>query len=206
MGRGAWWAMVHEVAESRTRLKWLSMHTRASWTQRTSDSTSELSCCLATMSCPTLCDPVHCSTPGFPVLHHLLEFAQAHVHWVSDAIQSSHPLFSPSPVFSLSQHQGLFQWVCCLHQVAKILELQLQHESCQWTFRVNCRTLHILSLWISLLFTIYIPGNMILILVKCYVPLSRLPKNKLFKLVCAPLPLKSLNLSHFLNFFSGLNQ
>ena len=59
--------------------------------------------------CLTLCDPMDCSTPGFLVLHHLLEFAQAHVHWVSDAIQSSHPLLPASPpAFNLSQHQGLF--------------------------------------------------------------------------------------------------
>ena len=64
-------------------------------------------------SCLTLCDPVHCSTPGFPVHHQLLEFTQTHVHWVSDAIQPSHPLSSPSPpAFNLSQHQGLslYSW------------------------------------------------------------------------------------------------
>ena len=84
-----------------------------------------------------LCDPMHCSMPGFPVLHHLPELGQTHVHWVSDAIQSSHPLLFPSPALSLSQHQGLFQWVCSLHQVAKVLELQLQHQSFQWIFRVD---------------------------------------------------------------------
>ena len=63
-------------------------------------------------SCPTLCDPMDCSTPGFPVHHQLRELTQTHVHWVSDAIQPSHPLSSPSsPAFSLYQHQGLFQWV-----------------------------------------------------------------------------------------------
>ena len=68
-----------------------------------------LFCCLLAQSWPALCDPMDCSTPGFTVLHHLLEFAQTHVHWVSDAIQSSCPLSSPSPpAFSLSQHQGLF--------------------------------------------------------------------------------------------------
>ena len=72
-------------------------------------------------SCPTLCDPRDCSTPGLPVHHQLLEFTQAHVHWVSDAIQPSHPLSSPSPpAFSLSQHQGLFHWVRSLHQVATV--------------------------------------------------------------------------------------
>ena len=76
--------------------------------------------------CLTPCDPIDCSAPGFPVLHYLLELAQTHVHWVSDAIQLSHPLLSPSlPVFNLSQHQGLFQWVSSSHQVAKVLELQL---------------------------------------------------------------------------------
>ena len=83
--------------------------------------------------CPTLCDPVDCSMPGFPVHHQLLELAQTHVHWVGDAIQTSHPLSSPSPpAFNLSQHQGLFQWASSLHQVAKVLEFQLQHQSFQW--------------------------------------------------------------------------
>ena len=63
-------------------------------------------------SCPTLCDPMDCSTPGLPVYHQLPDFTQTHVHWVSDAIQLSHPLSSPSPpTFNLSQHQGLFKWV-----------------------------------------------------------------------------------------------
>ena len=62
-------------------------------------------------SCPTLCDPMDCSTPGLPVHHQLLGFTQTHVHWVSDAIQPSHPLSSPSPTFNLFQHQGLSQWV-----------------------------------------------------------------------------------------------
>ena len=89
-------------------------------------------------SCPTLCDPMNCSTPGLPVFHHLLEFTQTHVHWVSDAIQPSHPLSSSSPIaFSLSQHQGLFQWVSSSHQVARVLELQLEHQSFQWMFRVD---------------------------------------------------------------------
>ena len=70
--------------------------------------------------CPTLCNPMDCSTPGLPVHHQLPEFTQTHVHWVGDAIQPSHPLLSPSPpAFNLSQHQVLFQWVSSLHQVAK---------------------------------------------------------------------------------------
>ena len=89
-------------------------------------------------SCPTLCDPMDCSMPGFPVHHQLPELTQTHIHRVSDAIQPSHPLSSPSPpAFNLSQHQGLFQWVSSSHQVAKILEFQLQHQSFQWIFRTD---------------------------------------------------------------------
>ena len=86
----------------------------------------------------TFCDPMDCSTPGFPVLYHLLEFTQTHVHQAGDAIQPSHPLLSPSPLaFNLSQHQGLFQWVNSSNQVATVLELQLQHQSFQWIFRTD---------------------------------------------------------------------
>ena len=77
----------------------------------------------------TLCNPIDCRTPGFPVLHHLAELAQTDVHWAQDAIQSFHPQSSPSPpTFNLCQHQGLFQWVGSWHQVDKVLELQLQYE------------------------------------------------------------------------------
>ena len=97
-----------------------------------------LICCLVTQLCPPICDPMDCSTPGFHVLHYLLELAQTHVHWISDAIQPAHPLLSPSPpAFNLSQHQGLFQWVSSSHQVAKGLELQLQHQSFQRIFRTD---------------------------------------------------------------------
>ena len=96
------------------------------------------SSCCSFAKCLTLCNPMDCSTPDFAVLHYLLEFAQIHVHWVCDAIQPSHPLSSPSPpAFNLSQHQGLFQWVSSSHQVAKVLELQLQHQFFQWTFRAE---------------------------------------------------------------------
>ena len=92
---------------------------------------------LVAQSCPTVCDPMDCSTPGLPVYHQLPEFTQTHVHPVHDAIQPSHPLSSPSPpAFNLFQHQGLFQWVSSLHQVAKVLELQLQHQPFQWIFRI----------------------------------------------------------------------
>ena len=89
-------------------------------------------------SCPTLCNPTNHSTPGLPVHHHLLEFTQTHVHQVSDAIQPSHPLLSPSPPApNPSQHQGLFQWVRSSHQLAKVLEFQLNHQSFQWTPRAD---------------------------------------------------------------------
>jgi len=82
------------------------------------------------------CDLMHYSMAGLPVYHQLLEFTQTHVHWVSGAIQPSHPLSAPSPPsFNLSQHQSLFQWVSSLHQVAKVLEFQLQHQSLEGIFR-----------------------------------------------------------------------
>ena len=88
--------------------------------------------------CPTLCDRMDCSTPGLPVHHQLPELTQTHAIWVCDAIQPSHPLSSPSrPAFNLSQHQGLFQWVSSSHQVAKVLEFQLQHQPFQWIFRTD---------------------------------------------------------------------
>ena len=105
--------------------KWLSSKT---WVQFSS----------VAQLCPTLCEPMNCGTPGLPVHHQLPEFTQTHVHWVSDAIQPSHPLLSPSPpALNPSQHQGLFKWVSSSHQVAKILEFQLQHQSFQWTPRID---------------------------------------------------------------------
>ena len=89
-------------------------------------------------SCPTLCNPMNRSRPGLPVHHQLPEFTQTHVHRVGDAIQLSHPLSSPSsPAPNLSQHQSLFKWVHYSHQVAKVLEFQLQHQSFQWTPRTD---------------------------------------------------------------------
>ena len=91
-----------------------------------------------TQLCSTLCDPMDCSTPGLPVHHHLPEFTQTHVHRVSDAIQPSDPLSSPSlPAPNPSQHQSLFQWVSFLHEVAQVLEFQPQHQSFQWTPRTD---------------------------------------------------------------------
>ena len=79
-----------------------------------------------------------CSIPGLPVYHQLHEFTQTHVHLVGDAIQPSHSLSSPSPpAFNLSQHHDLFKWVSSSHQVAKVLEFQLQHQSFQWIFRTD---------------------------------------------------------------------
>ena len=89
-------------------------------------------------SCLTLCDPMNHSMPGRPVHHKLPEFTQTHVHQVGDATQPSHPLSSPSPPApNPSQHQGLFQWVNSSHDVAKVLEFQLQHQSFQWTPRTD---------------------------------------------------------------------
>ena len=88
-------------------------------------------CCSVNKSCPTLCDPMS-TIPDFPVLHYLLAFAQTPIHWVSDAIQPSPPL-SPSSLPALN----LFQWTGSLHQVAKVLELQHQHQSFQWIFRFD---------------------------------------------------------------------
>ena len=88
--------------------------------------------------CLTLCNHMNCSTPGLPVHHQLPESTQTHVRWVGDAIQPSHPLSSPfPPALNLSQHQGFFKWVSSLHQVAKVLEFQLQHQSFQWTLRTD---------------------------------------------------------------------
>ena len=93
---------------------------------------------LVAQSSPTLCHPMNHSTPGLPVHHQFPEFTQTHVHWVSDDIQPSHPLSSPSPPsLNLSQHQDLFKWVSSSHQVAKVLEFQLQHQSSQWTPRTD---------------------------------------------------------------------
>ena len=99
----------------------------------------EADCCRCSViqSCRALCDPTDCSRPGLSVPHHLPEFAQVHVHCIGDAVQPSHPLTPSSSALNLSQHQGLFQWVVRLHQITKILELQLQHQSFQWVFTVD---------------------------------------------------------------------
>ena len=91
-----------------------------------------------TQSCATLRDPMDHSKPGLRVHHQLPEFTHTHLHWVGDAIQPSQALSSPSPpAFNLSQHQGVLKRVSSLHQIAKVLEFQLQHQSFQWTLRTN---------------------------------------------------------------------
>ena len=103
-----------------------------SWTVKKAEGEGEVA-----QSCPTLCNPMKCSTPGFPVHHQLPEFTPTHVHRVHDAIQPSHPLLSPfPPAPNPSQHQSLFQWVNSSHEMAKVLEFQLQRHSFQrnpWT-------------------------------------------------------------------------
>ena len=94
-------------------------------------------CCSVTKLFPIICHPMDCSSPGFSSFHHLPEFAQTHVHWVSDAIQQSHPLLPPSSVLNISQHQGLFQCVSSSHLMAKVLELRVQHQFFQWLFMVD---------------------------------------------------------------------
>ena len=98
---------------------------------------SDITCCCywVTKLCLTLCDPTDCSTPGRPVPHHLMKFAQVHIHCIGDAIQPSHPQMPSSSALNLSQHQGLYRWVGCSHQMTKLLELQLQ--SFQRIFRVD---------------------------------------------------------------------
>jgi len=102
-----------------------------------------LRCCLVQFRsiaqlCLTLSNPMKHSTSGLPVHHQPPKFIQTHVHWVGDAIQPSHPLSSPSPPApNPSEHQGLFQWVNSSHEVAKVLEFQLQHQSFQWTPRTD---------------------------------------------------------------------
>ena len=113
---------------SGVRETWVAMSPKT----RDSISSSSVQFSSVTRSCPTLCDPMNRSTPGLPVHHQLPEFTQTRIHWVGDAIQPSHPLLFPSPPApNPSQHQSLFQWVNSLHEVAKVLDFQLQHHSLQ---------------------------------------------------------------------------
>ena len=109
-GSLAGYMSVHRVTKSWPQLKQLSTQEH------------QLCCCSSvTQLCPTLWDPKDCNTPGLPVPHHLPEFAQVHVHCISDATQPPHPLMPSSSAVDFFQHQGLLQWVSCLHQVTKIL-------------------------------------------------------------------------------------
>ena len=133
LDREAWRAAIHGVAKSRTRLSdwsdliWMSMHVCVC---------INVCFCSVAKSCPTLCNPRTAVFQASLSFDYLLELAQTHVHWVSDANPTISTLSSPSPpALKLSQHQGHFQWVSSSHQVSKVLELQLQHQSFQWIFR-----------------------------------------------------------------------
>ena len=112
----------------------MTTHLQESWKIQ-----NKVKCYSVAESCWTLCDLTDCSMPGFPVLHGFLEFAHTHVHWVGDAV--SHFSFLQS--FPAS---GFFQWIGSLHQVAKVLELQLQHQSFQWLFRTDLGLIGLISL------------------------------------------------------------
>ena len=114
-------------------LKWIAISS-----SRGSDTNMNIQFSSVTQSCPTLCKPMDCSSPGLPVHHQLPQFTQTHVHWVGDATQPSHLLSSPSPpALNLPQHQGLFRLVNLSHEVAKVLDFQLQHHSFQRTPRTD---------------------------------------------------------------------
>ena len=134
--RGVWWATVPGVTKS---WSWLSEEADMQlWAKLVIWYSLNIQFSSVAQSCSTLCDPMNRSTPSLPVHHKLPEFTQTHVHQVSDAIQPSHPLSSPSlPALSPSQHQGLFQWVSSSHEVAKVLDFQPQRQSFQWTPRTD---------------------------------------------------------------------
>ena len=142
MDRGAWWAAVH--GGGRVRHDWVTKHIPHSFSSAVK--VHEIFpfffivyCFSVANSRPTLCYPMDCSTPGFLVLPHLLEFAQTHFHWVNDAIQLSHPLSSPSPpAFNHSQHQSLFQWFSSFFQLgSQSFGSSALDQSLQWIFRVD---------------------------------------------------------------------
>ena len=156
MDREAWHAAIHGVAKSWTRLsnwtelkkntfesvpiRWMKLEpiiqSEVSQKEKHQYSINQFSS--VAQLCPGLWDPMNHSTTGLPVHHQLPEFTQTCVHWVSDVIQLSHPLSSSSPPApNSSQHQSLFQWVNSTHQVAKVLEFQLQYQSFQWTPRTD---------------------------------------------------------------------
>ena len=125
------------VCKDRTRW-WISNAWCVKLSQHCQSALSSVQFSSVTQSCPTLCDPMDCSMPGLPVHYQLPELTQTHVHWINDAIKPSHFLLSPSlSAFNLSQHQGIFQWVSSLHQVAQVLEFQLQPQPFRWIFRID---------------------------------------------------------------------
>ena len=125
------WSLLEKC---KSKLQWDITLYWSEWSSSKSIRSDQISCSVVS----DFCDPMNRSTPGLPVHHQLPEFTQTHVHWVGDAIQPSHPLSSPStPAFNLSQHQGFSQWVSSSHQVAKVLEFQLQHQSFQWIIRTD---------------------------------------------------------------------
>ena len=131
---GVLWVSLNCALMAGTNLGKLLVITASVFFSFSSPSDSPIQFSSVAQSCPTLCNPVNHSTPGFPVHQQILEFTQTHVHPVCNAIQPSHPLSFPSPPApNPSQHQGLFQWVNSSHEVAKVLEFQLQHQSFQWT-------------------------------------------------------------------------
>ena len=130
-----WGHQKSDMTESLNNNKHFTVCFMASIQNREATCFSSVQFSSVAQSCPTLCDPMNRSTPGLPVHHQPLEFIQTYAHRVSDAIQPSHPLLSPSPAPNPSKNQGLFQWVNSLHEVAKVLEFQLQHQSFQWTPR-----------------------------------------------------------------------
>ena len=143
MDRGGWWAIVHGVTKSQTHLSTNThTYTQREQTERSPEKMSEairlVQFSSVAQSCLPLCNSMDCNTPGFLVHRQLPEIAQTYVHWVGDAIQPSHLLLSPSPpAFALSQHQHLFKWVSSSHQVVKVSEFQLQHQSFQCLFRTD---------------------------------------------------------------------
>ena len=133
------WSLIRELRSHSSRGQKTTKNETKAILQQNSIKTLRKNCCCCpvTKLCLILCDPMDCSTPGFPDLHHLPEFAQTHVHWVGYTMKPSHSLSPTSPpALNISQHQGVFQWVNSSHQVTKVLELQLQCQSFSWIFRI----------------------------------------------------------------------
>ena len=129
-----WTSSLQNYDEFEILNHWATSPELANWQQAELESAPHQFSSVQSLSC----DPMNLSTPGLPIHHQLPESTKTHVHWVDDAIQPSHPLSSTfPPALNLSQHQDLFQWVSSSHQVAKVLEFQLQQQSLQWTPRTD---------------------------------------------------------------------